>query len=69
MGSFIARALGLASIPGDVFDDVSGSHEANINAIADAGITLGCNPEGTLYCPNDLVTRWQMAALLHRALG
>ena len=69
MGSFLARALDLAPIPGDRFADVSGSHEPNINAIADAGITLGCNPEGTLYCPNDNVTRGQMAAFLHRALG
>lgn len=69
MGSFLARALDLAPIPGDRFSDVSGSHEPNINAIAEAGITLGCNPEGTLYCPSDNVTRGQMAAFLHRALG
>ena len=59
----------LTPIPGDVFDDVSGAHEPNINAIADAGITLGCNSEGTLFCPDDPVTRGQMAAFLHRALG
>jgi len=33
-----------------MFDGVNGTHEAHINAIADAGITLGCNAEGTLYC-------------------
>lgn len=44
-----------------MFEDVTGVHEANINAIAEAGITLGCNPEGTLYRPNDDVTRGQMA--------
>ncbi len=69
MGSFIARAMGLDPIPGDVFDDVSGTHEANVNAIADAGITVGCNPEGTLYCPDDNVRRDQMASFLGRARG
>ena len=36
----------------------------------DAGITQGCNPPtNDLYCPNDRVTRGQMAAFLVRALG
>ncbi len=69
MGSFLARALGLTPVPGDRFDDVSGTHEANINAIADAGITLGCNSDGTLFCPGDPVTRGQMAGFLFRALA
>ena len=69
MGSFLARAMELDPIPGDIFDDVSGVHEGNINAIADAGVTLGCNPEGTLYCPTEDVRRDQMASFLGRALG
>lgn len=69
MASFLARALGLSPVPGDRFADVSGVHEGNINAIADAGITLGCNADGTLYCPDAFVTRGQMAAFLHRGLG
>ena len=69
MGSFLARALELPPVAENRFTDVSGGHTANINAIAEAGITLGCNPEGTLYCPRDFVTRGQMAAFLHRALG
>ena len=69
MGSFIARAMGLAPVAGDRFSDVSGTHEANINAIAQAGITLGCNPTGTMYCPDELVRRDQMASFLARALG
>jgi S-layer homology domain len=68
MGSFLARAMGLDPVPGDVFDDVSGVHEGNINAIADAGVTLGCNESGTLFCPDDLVRRDQMASFLGRAL-
>jgi hypothetical protein len=69
MGSFLARALELPAVAGNRFSDVSGSHTANINAIAEAGITLGCNPAGTLFCPREFVTRGQMAAFLHRGLG
>jgi hypothetical protein len=69
MGSFLARGLDLPPVAGNRFSDVSGSHTANINAIAEAGITLGCNPAGTLYCPREFVTRGQMAAFLHRGLG
>ncbi|MCH8036973.1 MAG: hypothetical protein IIC53_07590 [Proteobacteria bacterium] len=47
-------------------DDDGISHEPNINAVADAGITLGC---GTgIYCPADLVPRDQMPSFLARAL-
>lgn len=71
MASFLARALSLSPIPGDNFDDVDpGSvHKENINAIADQGITLGCNAEGTLFCPNTVLNRAQMASFLARALG
>ncbi len=41
-------------------------HE-DIDAIADAGVTVGCNPpENTEFCPDDAVTRKQMAAFLNR---
>ena len=69
MGSFLARAMGLDPIGGDRFDDVSGVHEANINAIAAAGVTEGCNEAGNLYCPHDPVRRDQMASFIGRALG
>ncbi len=40
--------------PGGTFTDDNGNtHEGYIEAIAAAEITLGCNPEGTLYCPAD----------------
>ena len=67
MGSFLARAMGFNPVPGDRFDDVSGVHEGNINAIAEAGVTLGCNEAGTLFCPDDLVARDQMASFLGRS--
>lgn len=39
----------------------------DIDAIADAGVTLGCNPpDNTEYCPDDFVTREQMAAFMNR---
>jgi len=68
MASFISRALELPATEDDFFDDDgSSSHELNINRFADAGITNGCAP--SLYCPVASVTRGQMAAFLHRALG
>ena len=68
MGSFLARGLGLAAVGDNRFSDVSGTHSGNINAIAEAGITLGCDATGTRYCPDDLVRRDQMASFLARGL-
>lgn len=55
----------------DAFGDDNGDiHEANINRIAAANITLGCNPpDNTKYCPRAKVTREQMATFITRALG
>ena len=39
-----------------------------IQRFKELGITKGCNEEGTLYCPDEPVTRAQMAAFLVRAL-
>ena len=70
MASFLVRALGYPISGEDYFTDDNGNtHEDNINTIALAGITVGCNAEGTLYCPNDSVRRDHMAAFIHRALG
>jgi hypothetical protein len=69
MAAFLDRALELPSPPaGDRFSDDDGIFESDIEAIAAAGITLGCNPEGTWFCPSHPVTRGQMAAFLARAL-
>jgi spore germination protein YaaH len=68
MASFLARALGLPAATQDYFSDDAGSgHEADINRVAAAGITFGCT--AGQYCPAAPVTREQMAAFLHRALG
>ncbi len=53
-----------------IFVDSDGSvFESDIEWLATAGITKGCNPPyNTLFCPNSYVTRGQMAAFLARAL-
>ena len=51
------------------FNDVESSHtfHADIAWLADAGVTRGCNPPAnTEFCPEDPVTRAQMAAFMHR---
>ncbi len=70
MASFLARALKLSGSDDGRFTDVATDnvHRTNINAIAEAGITLGCNAGGTLFCPSTFVTRAQMASFLARAL-
>jgi hypothetical protein len=51
-------------------DDDTSVFEADIEWVAAAGITKGCNPpRGDFFCPNNTVTRGQMAAFLVRALG
>ena len=67
MASFLARALDLDPVAGDLFDDVSGVHEGNINALARAGVTEGCDQSGDLFCPRDPVRRDQMASFVARA--
>jgi hypothetical protein len=71
MAAFINRALGLSSSSTDFFlDDDGTTFEADINALAAAGVTRGCNPpENDRFCPEDPVTRGQMAAFLKRALA
>ncbi len=71
MAAFMDRALDLPATTTDYFTDDDGHiFEDSINAIALAGITAGCNPpDNDNYCPNDLVTRGQIAAFFRRALG
>ncbi len=66
--------VGLLLIPAaagaaGVFDDVPAGNtfEADIEWLASVDVTRGCNPPAnTQYCPDDSVTRAQMAAFLHR---
>lgn len=70
MAAFLTRALDLPTASGNRFtDDNDSLFEDEIEAIAQAGITAGCNPPAnTKYCPGSVVTRAQMASFLVRAL-
>ena len=69
MAAFLVRALGLPPADDQGFTDSAGTFKGNIDSLAAAGITRGCNPPtNDRFCPDGLVTRGQMAAFLHRAL-
>ena len=66
MAAFLFRSLNLTTVSGDYFSDDDGSlFEDEINAIAEEEITFGCGGEN--FCPNDFVSRGQMASFLYRA--
>ena len=69
MAAFLVRALKLTELDPsiDFTDDNDSIFEADIERLATAGITTGCGA-GNTFCPNDPVTRGQMAAFLSRAL-
>ncbi|MGI8998111.1 MAG: PQQ-dependent sugar dehydrogenase [Candidatus Limnocylindria bacterium] len=68
MASFLARAMNLPAATRDYFsDDNASPHEGDINRVARAGITGGCDTNR--FCPSDNVTREQMASFLVRALA
>ncbi len=59
-----------STVPGSSFEDtVDSPFIGDIEWLADEGITKGCNPTAnTRFCPDQAVTRGQMAAFLRRAL-
>jgi hypothetical protein len=72
MSAFLVRALGYTDNGGgDLFvDDDQSIFENDIDRLGTAGVTRGCNPPtNDQFCPDGLVSRDQMAAFLHRALG
>lgn len=71
MAAFLVRALDLPVGPAGRFVDDDGSvFEADIEALAAAGITVGCNPPANdRFCPGQAVTRAEMATFLTRMLG
>ncbi|MET0566680.1 MAG: hypothetical protein ABW021_09590 [Acidimicrobiia bacterium] len=71
MAAFLVRAMGYVDDGGgDRFVDDDGSvFESAIDRLATAGVTQGCNPPvNDRFCPEDSVTRGQLAAFLNRAL-
>lgn len=70
MAAFLNRALGLPAGTKVFSDTKAHIFEADVAALAAAGITRGCNPPtNDRFCPDDPVTRGQMAAFLYRALA
>ena len=72
MAAFLVRARGYSNNGcGDLFIDDDGlTFENDTDRLGTAGVTKGCNsPTNNRFCPNDPVTRGQMAAFLHRAFG
>ncbi len=66
LARFLVNALDLPATTVDSFDDdETNLFEADINAIAAAGIVQGCGPRA--YCPTDPVSRAQMATFLVNA--
>lgn len=74
LGVVLLLVVGIMAAPaaasGFFTDDDDSVHMRAIEAIADEGITKGCNPAqgNTLFCPKASVTREQMATFLVRAL-
>jgi N-acetylmuramoyl-L-alanine amidase/S-layer homology domain len=71
MAAFISRSLDLPADQTDFFDDDDGNvFESAINRIAEAGITLGCNPPANNeFCPERTMSRGEMAAMMARSFG
>lgn len=69
MAAFLSRALQLEKAESSFSDTTDSVFTAEIGALAESGITRGCNPpDNDRFCPDDPVTRGQMAAFLTRAL-
>lgn len=71
MATFMVRAFSLSTTDDSPFQDTGGNvHRSNINNLAAAGISRGCNPpSNTRYCPDRAVTRAEMATFITRALS
>ena len=71
MAAMLSRAFHYPTSAVDRFNDDDGHvFEDAIQKIAAARVTMGCNPpHNNEYCPDDSVTRAQMATFLTRALS
>ena len=68
--TFLSRAFKLPDGPDPGFSDVPGDtwYTAHVARLAASGITTGCG-DLTIFCPDDNVSRAQMATFLYRALA
>lgn len=67
-----AAAFPVAVMASHGFTDVPDNHtfHEDIQWLRDADVTRGCNPPAnTRFCPDDFVTRGQMAAFMNRLAG
>jgi hypothetical protein len=64
------QVLQQGTSPSQMFSDVplSSSFADYINLLKAKGVTSGCSVDGPKFCPNDVVSRAQMAALLIRSV-
>lgn len=71
MAAMLARGFEYPTSNSDTFNDDDGHlFEQDIQKIAKADVTRGCNPPvNTRFCPNRLVNRGEMATFLARAIG
>lgn len=71
MAAFLNRALDLPPTDEDFFtDDEDSVFEDDINELAAAGITRGCNPPANdNFCPERSITRAEMATFMIRGFG
>lgn len=65
----LQRAAGLPATGAATFTDLAPSdpRAGSVAALADAGLTTGCG--GGLFCPDRLITRYEGAVLIARAMG
>jgi hypothetical protein len=70
LAAVVVVAASVGALAANRFGDVSSGHPhaAGIGWVADAGITVGCG-DGSDYCPDDDVSRDQMATFMHRLSG
>lgn len=70
MAAFLTRAFGYTDAgTADFVDDNNSVFESDIERMAQAGVTKGCNPPANdRFCPDDPLTRAEMATFLMRAL-
>ena len=70
MATFLVRAFDLDPGPPASFVDIAGhNHAPAIDALAAANIAAGCDIGPTRFCPDEPVTRGEMATFVARALG
>ena len=61
-------AIDVTAGPQGLFGDVNAVEWSIVEGLYEAGVTKGCSTTPLLYCPDEPVTRAQMASFIIRAL-